>query len=181
MMAEFTTNRITSTSFEMRTGSALLSSYTRLEHRKAGFYSRQALKDERKRMGASTRNHQNVGKSQPYPANAARERSRVQNLRQAFHNLQAALPSVPPDTKLSKLDILILAANYIAHLTQTLDQGNNVVDHVQPLRMQGYLHPVKKWPMRSHLYSGAVGEILTGVYPKQKDIASGEQCGRAAP
>uniref|UniRef100_G3NJJ0 Transcription factor 23 n=2 Tax=Cottioidei TaxID=8100 RepID=G3NJJ0_GASAC len=48
--------------------------------------------------------------------NAARERSRVRNLRQAFHSLQAALPSVPPDTKLSKLDVLVLATNYIAHL-----------------------------------------------------------------
>ena len=40
--------------------------------------------------------------------NAARERSRVKSLRAAFTDLQRALPCVPPDTKLSKLDILVL-------------------------------------------------------------------------
>ena len=40
--------------------------------------------------------------------NAARERSRVKSLRAAFADLQRALPCVPPDTKLSKLDVLVL-------------------------------------------------------------------------
>uniref|UniRef100_A0A1A8S0D4 Transcription factor 23 n=3 Tax=Nothobranchius TaxID=28779 RepID=A0A1A8S0D4_9TELE len=97
-------------------------------------------------------------RSQNSPENAARERSRVQNLRQAFYSLQAALPSVPPDTKLSKLDVLVLATNYIAHLTETLDQGS---EQALPFRPGGYLHPVKKWPMRSLLYCGAVGELLS--------------------
>uniref|UniRef100_A0A3Q4H292 BHLH domain-containing protein n=1 Tax=Neolamprologus brichardi TaxID=32507 RepID=A0A3Q4H292_NEOBR len=44
-------------------------------------------------------------------------------------SLQAALPSVPPDTKLSKLDVLVLATNYIAHLTETLDQGGMLTEH----------------------------------------------------
>lgn len=81
-------------------------------------------------------------KSYNSPENAARERSRVKNLREAFHNLQAALPSVPPNTKLSKLDILILATNYIAHLTDTLDQSRCFSDHTFS-RAGGYLHPVK--------------------------------------
>uniref|UniRef100_A0A669F8M8 BHLH domain-containing protein n=2 Tax=Oreochromis TaxID=8139 RepID=A0A669F8M8_ORENI len=46
-------------------------------------------------------------------------------------SLQAALPSVPPDTKLSKLDVLVLATNYIAHLTETLDQGGTLTEHTQ--------------------------------------------------
>uniref|UniRef100_A0A3P8XHM4 BHLH domain-containing protein n=1 Tax=Esox lucius TaxID=8010 RepID=A0A3P8XHM4_ESOLU len=99
-------------------------------------------------------------KPQPSPVNAARERSRVRNLRQAFHSLQAALPSVPRDTKLSKLDVLVLATDYIAHLTETLDQGGALSDLTLPPRPGGYLHPVKKWPMRSLLYCGSVGELL---------------------
>ncbi|XP_037541172.1 transcription factor 24-like [Nematolebias whitei] len=100
-------------------------------------------------------------RNQHSPENAARERSRVRNLRQAFHSLQAALPSVPPDTKLSKLDVLVLATNYIAYLTETLDQGGTVAEHTLSPRPGGYLHPVKKWPMRSLLYCGAVGELLS--------------------
>ncbi|TNN88913.1 Transcription factor 24 [Liparis tanakae] len=45
------------------------------------------------------------GRGRPAAANAARERSRVQTLRTAFLELQRTLPSVPPDTKLSKLDV----------------------------------------------------------------------------
>uniref|UniRef100_A0A8C6S2V9 Transcription factor 23 n=1 Tax=Neogobius melanostomus TaxID=47308 RepID=A0A8C6S2V9_9GOBI len=98
-------------------------------------------------------------RSQHSPENAARERSRVRNLRQAFHSLQAALPSVPPDTKLSKLDVLLLATNYIAYLTETLDRDGTLAEHNLPSRPGGYLHPVKKWPMRSLLYCGSVGDL----------------------
>lgn len=56
---------------------------------------------------------------------------------------QAALPSVPPDTKLSKLDVLVLATNYIAYLTETLDQGGPLADHTMLSRPGGYLRPVK--------------------------------------
>ncbi|XP_015243727.1 PREDICTED: transcription factor 24-like [Cyprinodon variegatus] len=105
--------------------------------------------------------HSRPLRTQHSPENAARERSRVRNLRQAFHSLQAALPSVPPDTKLSKLDVLVLATNYIAHLTETLDQDGGVMEHSVPPRPGGYLHPVKKWPMRSLLYCGSVGDLLS--------------------
>ncbi|CAL8314521.1 unnamed protein product [Arctogadus glacialis] len=88
------------------------------------------------------------------PENAARERSRVRNLRQAFHSLQAALPSVPPDTKLSKLDVLLLATNYITQLSDTLQRGAASQPSLP-------LHPVKKWPMRSLLYCSNVGELLS--------------------
>lgn len=48
------------------------------------------------------------------------ERSRVKSLRDGFARLQDSLPAVPKGTKLSKLDILILATNYIAHLADLL-------------------------------------------------------------
>ncbi|KAK7879053.1 hypothetical protein WMY93_030806 [Mugilogobius chulae] len=107
------------------------------------------------------------GRGRPAAANAARERSRVQTLRNAFLELQRTLPSVPPDTKLSKLDVLILATTYIAHLTRTLqeegtEEGENAKhsEALHSLKGDGYLHPVKKWPMRSRLYVGASGQFL---------------------
>lgn len=98
--------------------------------------------------------------------NAARERSRVRSLRSAFQALQSSLPSVPPNTKLSKLDILVLASNYIAHLGALLSDeeqqhsddssaDDSPVREVESTNSRSYLHPVKKWPMRSRLYAGA--------------------------
>ncbi|XP_041487206.1 transcription factor 23-like [Microtus oregoni] len=97
------------------------------------------------------------GRSEACPENAARERTRVRTLRQAFLALQAALPAVPPDTKLSKLDVLVLATSYIAHLTRTL--GHELPGPAWPPFLRGlrYLHPLKKWPMRSRLYAGGLG------------------------
>ncbi|CAL8399788.1 unnamed protein product [Arctogadus glacialis] len=105
------------------------------------------------------------GRGRPAAANAARERSRVQTLRHAFLELQRTLPSVPPDTKLSKLDVLILATTYIAHLTRTLQEegegeSGKQIEVLHSLKGDGYLHPVKKWPMRSRLYVGASGQFL---------------------
>lgn len=86
--------------------------------------------------------------SEASPENAARERTRVKTLRQAFLALQAALPAVPPDTKLSKLDVLVLATSYIAHLTRTL--GHELPGPAWPPFLRGlrYLHPLKvgHWP-----------------------------------
>ncbi|XP_042691457.1 transcription factor 24 [Centrocercus urophasianus] len=102
-----------------------------------------------------------TGPGRPAAANAARERSRVQTLRHAFLELQKTLPSVPPDTKLSKLDVLLLATTYIAHLTRSLqDEEESPGESLGALRGDGYLHPVKKWPMRSRLYIGATGQFL---------------------
>uniref|UniRef100_A0A8D0KQS1 Transcription factor 24 n=1 Tax=Strix occidentalis caurina TaxID=311401 RepID=A0A8D0KQS1_STROC len=94
----------------------------------------------------------------PAAANAARERSRVQTLRHAFLELQKTLPSVPPDTKLSKLDVLLLATTYIAHLTRSLqDEEETPREGLGTLRGDGYLHPVKVGEPRSsyHLLSGS--------------------------
>ncbi|XP_021345358.1 transcription factor 24-like [Mizuhopecten yessoensis] len=92
--------------------------------------------------------------------NAARERSRVKTLRGAFLELQRTLPAVPPDTKLSKLDVLVLATTYIAHLMRTLREDE---DENQIFAANGIMHPVKKWPMRSRLYAG----ILSSTFPAQ--------------
>ncbi|GFT50108.1 transcription factor 23 [Nephila pilipes] len=116
--------------------------------------------------------------------NAARERHRVRSLRNAFLSLQQCLPSVPPNTKLSKLDVLILATTYISHLSRILSEDKEInpenglsmsdfdfldgsvtsipeVD-VRSLNWEkSYLHPVKKWPMRSRLYAGVEDERTT--------------------
>ncbi|XP_005400520.1 PREDICTED: transcription factor 23 isoform X1 [Chinchilla lanigera] len=112
------------------------------------------------------------GRSEASPENAARERSRVRTLRQAFLALQATLPAVPPDTKLSKLDVLVLATSYIAHLTRTL--GHELPSPAWPPFLRGlrYLHPLKKWPMRSRLYAGGLGcsglDSTTAITSSQK-------------
>ncbi|XP_032763337.1 transcription factor 24 [Rattus rattus] len=110
------------------------------------------------------------GGGRPAAANAARERSRVQTLRHAFLELQRTLPSVPPDTKLSKLDVLLLATTYIAHLTRSLQDDTDAPGDpsLGALRGDGYLHPVKKWPMRSRLYIGATGQFLKHSVPGEK-------------
>ncbi|XP_071035617.1 transcription factor 23-like isoform X2 [Parasteatoda tepidariorum] len=109
--------------------------------------------------------------------NAARERYRVKSLRNAFHTLQQCLPSVPPNTKLSKLDVLILATTYISHLSRILNENEmpqesimmpnidfDVPDDsyaqlpeneaISPRWAKSYFHPIRKWPMRSRLYAG---------------------------
>ncbi len=59
--------------------------------------------------------------------NAARERSRVRSLRVAFTELQQALPCVPPDTKLSKLDVLVLGEYcfFVRECVLTTAAGDN--------------------------------------------------------
>ncbi|XP_064625809.1 transcription factor 24-like [Lineus longissimus] len=90
----------------------------------------------------------------PCAANAERERSRVKTLRTAFLDLQRTLPSVPADTKLSKLDVLVLATTYIAHLMKTLNDDVSGDDVAGTRWAQNVYHPMKKWPMRSRLYQG---------------------------
>ncbi|KAL7835586.1 hypothetical protein SRHO_G00279330 [Serrasalmus rhombeus] len=55
----------------------------------------------------------------------ARERARMRVLGRAFTRLRTTLPWVPPDTKLSKLDTLRLAASYITHLRQLLQEDTH--------------------------------------------------------
>lgn len=60
------------------------------------------------------------GSSDTPSANALRERVRAQNMKRAYLKLQKTLPQVPPDTKLPRLNILLLAIDYISHLRDVL-------------------------------------------------------------
>ncbi|XP_076027779.1 transcription factor 21 [Genypterus blacodes] len=81
---------------------------------------------------------QQEGKQVQRNAANARERARMRVLSKAFSRLKTALPWVPSDTKLSKLDTLRLASSYIAHLRQIL--ANDKYEN-------GFIHPVNlTWP-----------------------------------
>ncbi|KAF6199870.1 hypothetical protein GE061_006168 [Apolygus lucorum] len=54
-------------------------------------------------------------------AHATRERVRVEAFNVAFGELRKLLPTLPPDKKLSKIEILKLAICYIAYLNHVLD------------------------------------------------------------
>ena len=71
-----------------------------------------------------------VGRVNETAKNAARERTRVKSLRDAFSRLQSLIPNVPPDTKLSKLDVLILASSHIRHLTDLLSLDEEATSDV---------------------------------------------------
>lgn len=54
-------------------------------------------------------------------AHASRERIRVEAFNVAFAELRKLLPTLPPDKKLSKIEILRLAICYISYLHHVLD------------------------------------------------------------
>ncbi|XP_063806639.1 helix-loop-helix protein 2 [Pseudophryne corroboree] len=54
-------------------------------------------------------------------AHATRERIRVEAFNVAFAELRGLLPTLPPDKKLSKIEILRLAICYISYLNHVLD------------------------------------------------------------
>ncbi|ELK30840.1 Helix-loop-helix protein 2 [Myotis davidii] len=64
----------------------------------------------------------NVSDLEPYrSAHATRERIRVEAFNLAFAELRKLLPTLPPDKKLSKIEILRLAICYISYLNHVLD------------------------------------------------------------
>ncbi|XP_060600756.1 transcription factor 24-like [Ruditapes philippinarum] len=110
-------------------------------------------------------------RGRPVANNAARERSRVKTLRSAFLELQRTLPAVPPDTKLSKLDVLVLATTYIAHLMSALQEDGDVS---QIFAANGCMHPVKKWPMRTRLYAGILSSTVPALQEPEQEFRSPE-------
>ncbi|XP_015790251.1 transcription factor 24-like [Tetranychus urticae] len=117
------------------------------------------MNSTRSRLNRSSRSSSSSSSSTEIGKNAARERSRVRSLRLAFHRLQNSIPKIPPDTKLSKLDVLLLATDYIASLTKQLSESEpltetDIIEAKEPVD-EKILHPIKKWPMRSRLYASA--------------------------
>ena len=70
-------------------------------------------KEERRRRRRATLKYRT--------AHATRERMRVEAFNVAFVELRKLLPTLPPDKKLSKIEILRLAICYIAYLNHVLD------------------------------------------------------------
>jgi len=77
-------------------------------------------------------------------ANALRERIRAQNLKKAYIELQKTLPNVPPDTKLPRLNILLLAIDHIEHLMQILSQENTAAGNERLPRKENMIQPFIK-------------------------------------
>lgn len=76
-------------------------------------------------------------------ANALRERIRAQNLKKAYIELQKTLPNVPPDTKLPRLNILLLAIDHIEHLMSVLSQESALTNERLP-RKENMIQPFIK-------------------------------------
>lgn len=125
---------------------------------------------------SSRRPSQQRSKAKPQPApsgsNAARERSRVKTLRMAFMDLQRSLPAVPRDTKLSKLDVLVLATTYIAHLTRALScptaavPGHQATGHGDPTptpKRRGHRPGCSGYEMRKHSEKSAAAGCASAV------------------
>ncbi|XP_074865990.1 neurogenin-1 [Carettochelys insculpta] len=73
-----------------------------------------------------------------------RERNRMHNLNAALDELRSVLPSFPEDTKLTKIETLRFAYNYIWALSETLrlaDQRLPKAPREQPRLLPGYLSP----------------------------------------
>lgn len=70
-------------------------------------------REERRRRRRATQKYRT--------AHATRERIRVEAFNVAFAELRKLLPTLPPDKKLSKIEILKLAICYIAYLNHVLE------------------------------------------------------------
>ncbi|XP_065271463.1 helix-loop-helix protein 2-like [Emys orbicularis] len=70
-------------------------------------------REEKRRSRRATANYRS--------AHATRERSRVEAFNMAYGELRQLLPTLPPDKKLSKIEVLRLAICYISYLNHVLD------------------------------------------------------------
>ena len=74
-------------------------------------------REERRRRRRATQKYRS--------AHASRERVRVGAFNVAFKDLRELLPTLPPNKKLSKIEILRLAICYISYLTHILEMSND--------------------------------------------------------
>ncbi|XP_054509183.2 helix-loop-helix protein 1 [Agelaius phoeniceus] len=79
----------------------------------AGAGAEPLTREERRRRRRATAKYRT--------AHATRERIRVEAFNVAFGELRRLLPTLPPDKKLSKIEILRLAICYISYLNHVLD------------------------------------------------------------
>ena len=87
-------------------------------------------REERRRRRRATQKYRT--------AHATRERIRVEAFNVAFAELRKLLPTLPPDKKLSKIEILRLAICYIAYLNHVLDAWS-CVKTVPKISCQSFL------------------------------------------
>ncbi|KAB1275075.1 Helix-loop-helix protein 2 [Camelus dromedarius] len=78
-----------------------------------GADAKQLSREEKRRRRRATAKYRS--------AHATRERIRVEAFNLAFAELRKLLPTLPPDKKLSKIEILRLAICYISYLNHVLD------------------------------------------------------------
>lgn len=84
------------------------------KQRKTGNQENSSLsREERRRRRRATQKYRT--------AHATRERIRVEAFNVSFAELRKLLPTLPPDKKLSKIEILRLAICYISYLNHVLD------------------------------------------------------------
>ncbi|XP_032655804.1 helix-loop-helix protein 2 [Chelonoidis abingdonii] len=80
---------------------------------RAALHTQQLSREEKRRRRRATAKYRS--------AHATRERIRVEAFNLAFAELRKLLPTLPPDKKLSKIEILRLAICYISYLNHVLD------------------------------------------------------------
>lgn len=90
-------------------------------------------------------------------ANALRERVRARDMKLAYLALQKTLPNVPPDTKLARINILLLAIDYISYLRSLLTQENHGDFHESELvqrddRLRPFIKVWSYWLRFSRLF-----------------------------
>jgi len=99
--------------FRRKKINSLIGKMGAFRERSEGALSVPLSREERRRRRRATQKYRT--------AHATRERVRVEAFNVAFADLRRLLPTLPPDKKLSKIEILRLAICYIAYLNHVLD------------------------------------------------------------
>ncbi|GAB0200934.1 helix-loop-helix protein 1 [Grus japonensis] len=81
----------------------------------------EAVKKDLQHLSREERRRRRRATAKYRTAHATRERIRVEAFNMAFAELRKLLPTLPPDKKLSKIEILRLAICYISYLNHVLD------------------------------------------------------------